>query len=153
MGEPEKISPADDGGSENGNYQVPLIEVPSVGLELARLTRELKIQEAIFEMLTQQYEQAKIQEAKDTPTVQVLDRAVPPEKRSRPKRKIIVLVAGFLSLFASTLYVFSREYLERLHRAGGEDYHKMRTVTQAITGDLAHLKKVLFRRSHRNETE
>jgi uncharacterized protein involved in exopolysaccharide biosynthesis len=142
---------SDGDESEAQNYHVPLSKVPSIGLELARLTRDLKIQEAIFEMLTQQYEQAKIQEAKDTPTVQVLDWAVPPEKRSKPKRKIIVLVAGFLSLFASTIYVFSREYLDRLHETGGEDYHKIRTITQAIANDLSRSKKAISRRLHRKE--
>jgi len=151
LGDSKGVRPSDVGGSEAENYQVPLTEVPAIGLELARLTRELKIQEAIFEMLTQQYEQAKIQEAKDTPTVQVLDWAVSPEKRSRPKRKIIVLVAGFLSLFASTMYIFSREYLEKLHRTGGEDYQKMRTVAQAIAGDLAGVRKAISGRFHRNE--
>jgi tyrosine-protein kinase Etk/Wzc len=69
---------------------VPFAEVPSLSLKLARLIREVKIQEGVFELLTQQYEQYKIQETKDTPTIQVLDRAVPPEKRARPKRALVV---------------------------------------------------------------
>jgi len=56
---------------------IPFSQVPSLSLRLARLIREVRIQEAVFELLTQQYEQYKIQETKDTPTLQVLDRAVP----------------------------------------------------------------------------
>jgi len=74
----------------------------------------VKIQEVIFELLTQQYEQAKLQEAKDTPTVQVLDSAVPPVKKSRPNRKAIVLMAGALSLVSSIFLAFFTEYARRL---------------------------------------
>lgn len=92
---------------------VPLAQVPSVSLELARLTREVKVQEAIFELLTQEYERAKIQEARDTPTIQVLDRAVPPVKSSKPRRRLIVTVAGTISLFGSVLLAFFLEFLRR----------------------------------------
>jgi uncharacterized protein involved in exopolysaccharide biosynthesis len=63
-----------------------MTKVPELGMELVRLTREVKVQEAIFTALTQQYEQAKIAEARDTPVVQVLDRAIPAERKSRPAR-------------------------------------------------------------------
>ncbi|MEK7274114.1 MAG: Wzz/FepE/Etk N-terminal domain-containing protein, partial [Candidatus Desantisbacteria bacterium] len=55
---------------------IPFSKTPRLGLDLARLTRELKIQETVFELLTKQYEQAKISEARDTPSVQILDKAV-----------------------------------------------------------------------------
>ncbi|MFQ6115062.1 MAG: GumC family protein [bacterium] len=129
---------------------VPFSEVPTVGLELARLTRELKIQEVIFELLTQQYEQAKIQEAKDTPTVQVLDSAVPPERRSRPKRKAIVIVAGIFSLFVSTFCAFLKEYLDRLNRTKSADYQTLKSVSQAIKNDFYKLKKSTLGRSVKN---
>lgn len=124
-------------------YSIPLSEVPSVGLQLARLTRDLKIQEAVFELLTQQYEQAKIQEAKDTPTVQILDPAVPPEQRSKPKRKIIVLVAGVLSLFVSTFYVFLKEYLHKLAETNNTDYQKLQDISRALRSDYDRMKRKL----------
>lgn len=133
---------------EGRNYSIPLSEVPSVGLQLARLTRDLKIQEAVFELLTQQYEQSKIQEAKDTPTVQVLDRAVPPERRSRPKRKVIVLVAGVLSLFASIFYIYLKEYLHRLNENSNADYQKMQGISRALRSDYSRMKGKVFRRSN-----
>ncbi len=102
------------GAVRNKEFYVPFSRVPEVGLELARLMREVKIQEVIFELLTQQYEQAKLQEAKDTPTVQVLDSAVPPVKKSRPNRKAIVLMAGALSLVSSIFLAFFAEYARRL---------------------------------------
>jgi uncharacterized protein involved in exopolysaccharide biosynthesis len=69
--------------------------LPAAGLDVARLYRDVKVQEQVFELLTSQLEEARIRETRDTPTVQVLDRAEPPIHKSRPKRSIIV-IAGFL---------------------------------------------------------
>ena len=69
--------------------------LPATGLDIARLWRDVKVQETIFELLTSQLEEARIRETRDTPTVQVLDRAEIPIHKSRPKKKVIV-VAGFL---------------------------------------------------------
>ena len=58
-----------------------MIAVPELALQYARLFRQVKVQETLFTLLTSQYEQAKIAEARDTPTVQVLDSGVPADKR------------------------------------------------------------------------
>jgi uncharacterized protein involved in exopolysaccharide biosynthesis len=70
--------------SERRDFAVPFSRVPSVGLELARLTRDVKVQETMVMLLTQQVEQARLTEAKDVPLVQVLDGAVPAERPVRP---------------------------------------------------------------------
>ncbi|MCH8068556.1 MAG: hypothetical protein IID16_04705 [Candidatus Marinimicrobia bacterium] len=94
-------------GNPNDNKLFPVFsEVPDLGIQLARLQREVEIQNALFTFLTQQYEEAKIQEAKDTPTVQVLDEAVLPIKRSKPNRKFIVFAAGLSALVLSGLLSF-----------------------------------------------
>lgn len=69
--------------------------LPGAGIEGMRLWRDVKVQEQVFELLTAQLEEARIRETRDTPTVQVLDRAVPPIHKSRPKRAWIVL-GGFI---------------------------------------------------------
>jgi len=69
--------------------------LPRAGVEIARLWRDVKIQEQVFELLTSQLEEARIRETRDTPTVQLLDPAQPPLHKSRPKRAWIV-IAGFL---------------------------------------------------------
>ena len=93
---------------------IPTSKIPGLGLKYARLLREFKIQETLFELLTQQYEMSRIQEAKDSPTVQVLDRALVPEKRSKPKRKRIVILSVFLSAFLSIFLGFFLEYVARM---------------------------------------
>ena len=93
-------------------FSIPFTKLPEVSLELARRKRDLSVQGGLYNLLTQQYEQAKIMEVRDTPTVQVLDIATPPEKRSFPKRKKIVIFAFLFSFFFGIGLSFSFEYLE-----------------------------------------
>jgi uncharacterized protein involved in exopolysaccharide biosynthesis len=74
------------------------------------LSRDAKIKEMLFELLTREYEIAKIEEAKSMPTIQVLDKAVVPEKKSKPKRGLIIVSAAAIALFVSTIVAFIREY-------------------------------------------
>jgi uncharacterized protein involved in exopolysaccharide biosynthesis len=74
-----------------------------VGIEYIRSLRNVKYQETIFELLSKQYELAKIDEAKESSNIQILDNAVPAERKSKPKKMIIILLGfiggGFLALF------------------------------------------------------
>lgn len=89
------------GGSENGsdaNLIVPKGRVPEAGLEYARKLRDVKYYETIFDILARQFEIAKLDEAKQGALIQVIDAAVPPDRRSSPKRAMIVIgatAAGF----------------------------------------------------------
>lgn len=91
-----------------------LSEAPTVGLEYARKKRDALIQQKVFELLTQQYELAKIEEAKDEIAFQVIDLAIPPEKPVKPKIALNVILAGVTSLFLGILLVFFLEYLEKM---------------------------------------
>jgi tyrosine-protein kinase Etk/Wzc len=120
---------------------VPFAEVPSLSLKLARLVREVKIQEGIFGLLTQQYEQYKIQETKDTPTIQILDKAVPPEKRAKPKRALLVGLSGILSIFASLVFIFGLEYFKRSKQKNPEPIERLESLLGAWRKDAEDLKK------------
>jgi uncharacterized protein involved in exopolysaccharide biosynthesis len=130
---------------ENHTLDVPFSKVPELSVELARLTRDLKIQEAIFELLSQQHEEAKIQEAKDTPTIQVLDRAVPPEKRSRPKRTLMIVMAAVASLFVGTVFVFGLEYLKASQKRNPDEFRKMEQALSAVREDLQDIKGLFWK--------
>jgi len=95
------------------NLFLPLKDMPYLGLQYARLLREVLIQEKIMEFLLPQYEQAKIQETKDTPTLQVLDPAVKPERKHRPKRAIIVAFYSLFSMIFSITYYYSKPTLKQ----------------------------------------
>ncbi|MFH1336352.1 MAG: GNVR domain-containing protein [Candidatus Zixiibacteriota bacterium] len=124
-------------------------QVPSLSLHLARLIREVKIQETVFELLTQQYEQYKIEENKDTPTVQVLDKAIPPERRARPKRAFLVVISGILSLFASVAFVFGQEYVKISRKRNPEGFNRMETLLGVWRKDAEDLRKKLTFRSRK----
>jgi tyrosine-protein kinase Etk/Wzc len=88
--------------------------MPEAGLEYVRKTRELKYQEMLLDLLSRQYELAKLDEAKDGANIQVLDKAVPPENKSKPKRVLLVLLALFAGVFLGLVLTFIRESLQRL---------------------------------------
>tara|TARA_B100001093_G_scaffold433889_1_gene431074 strand:- start:243 stop:746 length:504 start_codon:yes stop_codon:yes gene_type:complete len=95
-------------GFDKSNLFPILSEIPELGVELIRLKREVEIQNTLFVFLTQQYEEAKIKEAKDTPTVQILDYPKIPNLKSGPKRMIIVLICLFVSFFVNILFILKR---------------------------------------------
>ena len=95
------------------DFYLSFDDLPRLGLQLMRLTREAKLQEKLYELITAQYEIARIEEAKDVDTIQVLDRAVPPQKKDSPKRTRIVLVSTFLAFIGSILAVFVKHYHRR----------------------------------------
>jgi uncharacterized protein involved in exopolysaccharide biosynthesis len=101
-------------GQTRQEITLPVARVPELGMEYARLMREVKVQETVFTLLTQQFEQAKITEARDTPTVQLLDKAVPAERKSKPKTVQNMAIAGVLSLLISIFLAFFLEYLNRV---------------------------------------
>jgi len=121
-------------------FYIPFADVPGVGLELANLLRDVKVQETVWGLLNQQYYHAKIQEARDTPTIQVLDEAVPPESKTKPKRKILILVGGFLALIFSIFFAFTAEFLERL-KSDSSSSGKMNEMIDSVKRDWDGIKK------------
>ncbi len=107
---------AADGGDSAGasDSMYPSIrKLPLLGVAYADLFRRTKIQEAVYETLTQQYELAKVQEVRETPSVKVLDAAAIPERRSFPPRKLIVFLCMFLTLFGAAAVVIVRSQWEQ----------------------------------------
>ena len=103
-------------GRDRREIQLPFARMPEVGMELVRLTRDVKVQETLVTLLTQQLEQARLAEARDTPVVQVLDRAVPAERHSKPRLRLNLTIAGVTSLFVGIFLAFFLEYLRNLPR-------------------------------------
>jgi len=88
-------------------------KLPLLGVTFADLYRRVQIQEAVYETLTQQYELAKVQEAKETPSVKVLDGASWPERKTFPPRTLIALLAVFAAMGAAGMMVVARANWER----------------------------------------
>jgi uncharacterized protein involved in exopolysaccharide biosynthesis len=92
---------------------MPTGRMPSVGTEYLRKLRDLKYYETLFEQLAKQYELARIDEARDAAVIQVIDPAVPPEKKFRPKRSVIVVLSTVAAFLLSAILAFLLESAER----------------------------------------
>jgi tyrosine-protein kinase Etk/Wzc len=103
-------------GGLSSDLIIPLAKMPDLGMEYLRLYREVLLQTKIVEFLVPQYEQAKLQEARDTPTLLVLDRGYVPEWKDKPKRLLIILVGFFVGLFLSLSLVILQHELAKLSR-------------------------------------
>jgi uncharacterized protein involved in exopolysaccharide biosynthesis len=95
------------GGSYDSGYP-SIRELPILGVTYSDLYRRTRIEETVYETLTQQYELAKVQEAKETPSVKVLDAPLVPERKSFPPRTLIALLGAFLGLGAAIMVVLVR---------------------------------------------
>ena len=95
-------------GSKGSPLYPSMRALPMLGSQYADLYRQTKIQEAVYEFLTQQYEMAKIQEQKDLPMVRVMDVAVAPERKSAPMRSLIVLLSVIAGVVLACFWVVWR---------------------------------------------
>jgi uncharacterized protein involved in exopolysaccharide biosynthesis len=104
----EKI--AGQGTTENSSAQElypSLRELPLLGVSYADLLRRLKVEEAVFETLTQEDELAKVEEAKEIPSVRVLDPPEVPQKKSFPPRMTIMILGTFLGFVLGTAWILT----------------------------------------------
>ena len=95
-------------GNANNSLYPSIRKLPLLGVTYAELYRNNKIQETVFELLTQQCELAKVQEAKETPSVKVLDAAKVPEKKSFPPRLLIMFLGAVFSMMMGVAWVLAR---------------------------------------------
>ena len=113
-----RLEKSTQSSNKEGDIFVPTGKVPEAGLEYVRRFRDVKYYETVFDLLAKQFEIAKIDEARDTSIVQVLDRALPPEKKSRPHRALIVVVTGLAALLAALLWALLADAYRRASRDG-----------------------------------
>ncbi len=114
-----------------GDTQVPAGKVPAEALEYVRKLREVKYHETLFDLLSRQYEAARIDEAKSAPIIQVVDRAVPPDKKSGPHGSIITPIFGIIGFLLACLVTFLEQAWKRLSEAS-ESAAKVRELQEAI---------------------
>jgi len=98
----------------SGDLGPSLGELPMLGNTYYDLARQARIDETVYEVLTKQYELAKVQEAKEVPSIRVLDEPVVPEKKIWPPRTLIVILGTILTVLCAVLYYISRDAVRRL---------------------------------------
>lgn len=97
-----------------GDIEVPAGHLPEEAIEYARRMRDVKYHETLFELLSKQYEAARIDEAKAAPLIQVVDRAIPPQKKSGPWRALIVLGFGIGGFFLACVWALASNAAKRM---------------------------------------
>jgi uncharacterized protein involved in exopolysaccharide biosynthesis len=102
---------------EKGELYPPLRQIPRLAVPYADLYRRVRVQETVFELLTQQYEIARIEEAKDVPVVTVIDPPGVPERKSFPPRLLLALLLTFFSFAAASALILMRENWSRVDPA------------------------------------
>ena len=103
------------------SMSVNLNAIPKIERELKNLMREQVKQETLYALLAQQYEQAKIQEASDEISITVLDPAIPAVTRSKPNRKLLVLMGGVIGLMLSLGLVITLNMIEQYKHESSDE--------------------------------
>src|SRR3569833_3945541 len=98
----QQLAQAESKGS-GAKYEVSGGRLPEASLEYIRKLRDLKYHETLFELLAKQYEAARIDEAKQAPVLQVVDRAVVPDKDTRPRGLLLIVGPGLVGLVLSAI--------------------------------------------------
>jgi capsule polysaccharide export protein KpsE/RkpR len=100
-------------------------KLPLLGVKYADLYRNSRVEEALFETLTQEYELAKVQEVKETPSVKILDSPSLPEKKSYPPRLLIIFLVTMLAAAMSAVWIFCQAYWAEIDE---NNPHKMLAI-------------------------
>ena len=112
----EPPSPLETASASNSGEELyPSIrKLPLLGVTYADLYRRMKVEETVFETLTQQYELAKVQEAKEVPSVKVLDPPEVPEKRIFPPRILLIVAGAVLALVLGVFWILATDNWEKI---------------------------------------
>lgn len=125
---------------------ISISKLPILGVPYFNMLRQAKIQEAVFETLTKQYELSKIEEAKELPSIKVLDNPELPERSSGPHRVRIILLSMFLTFCLIVVWIW---FVHRWKQIGPEDPRKATIVdlgtvfSNAAQPTLLRLRAVL----------
>lgn len=102
------------GSGGAGELYPPLKQLPRLAVPYADLYRHVRVQEAVFELLTQQYEMARLEEARDVPAISVIDSPGIPEKKAFPPRLLLTLLLTLLSFAGASMLILARGHWETL---------------------------------------
>jgi len=117
---------------KTGDVFLSLKELPALGQQFADLMRRVRIQATLIEFIYPQFESAKINELRETSNVQILDPAVVPSRKSRPPRKVIVVLSAVASVIATLIIVLLLEYWRKIPQNNVEEWEKINKIRQFI---------------------
>jgi tyrosine-protein kinase Etk/Wzc len=110
------------------NVFVPFSKMPDLGSEYIRRFRDVEIQYKILQFITPLYEQAKVEEKRQTPSVLVLDKAGPAERKSKPKISLFCLLGFTCSLLIALFIVYFLEFIERMKKVFPVETNRFKVI-------------------------
>jgi uncharacterized protein involved in exopolysaccharide biosynthesis len=116
-------------GGRGHDPLMPTGRMVAVGTEYLRKLRDRKYNEALFELLSKQYELAKLDEARDAAVIQIVDPAVPPEKKVKPNRPLLVSLYTIIAFLTALLVAFVQEFVEK-SRSNPEKKGRMEAIAK-----------------------
>lgn len=125
----------------SGTIFIPFAKTPSLGLAYLRLYRDVQIHSELLKVLIPLIEQSRLQEKRETPSLVVIDRAIVPEKKSKPMRMLIVFVGFVVSFIFGCLISLMIDYLARIKRNRPQEYEKVRLIYDILHSDLQFWRK------------
>lgn len=129
------------GVGDTSFFSVPISAVPGLRGEYESLFASVRVNESLHETLMELYEQARIQEQENTPTISVLDWPTVPDLRSRPQRSLIVMATFMISLMFSLFLAGWLEFVRRMSENQPDDYRRLMIFTDAFLGWLPGVRK------------
>jgi uncharacterized protein involved in exopolysaccharide biosynthesis len=143
----QQLQRVESGDNSSNDVLLAFSNLPDLGMQYVFLLKDAEVQKAIYKLLAQQYEEARIRETRDTPTVQLLDAPALPERKSKPKRLYFVLAGVILSFFISGFEIAVSGYLNRLKTTAPEEHHRLMDAYETLRADAKRL--VRWKRNRR----
>lgn len=136
-----QLNAGTDASQKEVKLLIPFKEAPELGNEYLKIYRNLEIQYKILEFIQPLYEQAKIEEVRNTPSVLVLDKAYPPDRKAKPKGTIYALVSFVSSLLVGFFLVFVNELFRKMKANDPERHNYIFSQLKADLGKFHLIKK------------
>jgi tyrosine-protein kinase Etk/Wzc len=139
----KQISAIEFGGPDSSYFNLPISEIPDLRVTYAELNGRLQVSEALYKILSEQYEQAKIQEKMNAPMISILDPAFPPDLAIKPQKRIIVAAAFIISFLAAVFLALFSNYLEELKVRSPRDYERVKFFYGTILSWIPGIKRLM----------
>jgi tyrosine-protein kinase Etk/Wzc len=137
----QELDELEYGGEDSSFFALPLAAVPQLQGQYEALSSRVRVSESLYETLLELYERAKIQEQATATPLSVLDRADPPEIRSRPQRTLIVAGTTIVGFILAILLAAFLEYFRRLRETRPDDYRRASQFIDAYLGWLPGVRR------------
>ncbi|MFH2048207.1 MAG: Wzz/FepE/Etk N-terminal domain-containing protein [bacterium] len=137
----DQLNTLENKNADSSFFSLPISAIPSLRGQYETLYSRVKVNESLYKILLEQFEQVKFQEQENTPVLSVLDWARIPEVRYSPKRTLIVVSTFALSLLLSILLAAFAEYYQRLEKTDPEDYKRLSMFLHSFLGWLPGMKR------------